>query len=56
MQQEVWENWGWEDTIRFSNPSLDFSCGLILPCALRKRALSTPSHLHYQAETPLCPS
>lgn len=33
-----------------------FSCGLILPCALRKRALSTPSCLHYQAETPLCPS
>lgn len=39
MQQEVW---GWGDTIRFSNPSLDFSCGLTLPCALRNVS-SVPS-------------
>lgn len=38
------------------SPSLGFSCGLTLPCALRKCVLSTHSHLHYRAETPLCPS
>lgn len=54
-QQEVRESRA-RGTVRFSNPSCDFSCGLALPFALRKLALSTLSDLHHQGETPLCPT
>lgn len=47
---------GGVDTVRFPNPSYDFSCGLTLPFVLRKRALSTPRALHHWGETPLCPT